>query len=534
MVQELLPVLRIVFLLGPFVLGLAVCGSPRRGIVTDATGTPVSGTAVRLLSVDDTGSELSQLEATTTDTEGHFAFVTSLEGNASLVLQADLPTGTLRGFAAGARRSIPVNPLVEGLVDLVIDITETSGGRSVTDFTTQELREIADDLLDADASAIDQTDATAVKAFLRTAIGREIAEASGGTASGRTTQALEGSPAVDAASFTQNTAICLINAEFHLLESDSFRFDVERDGTVCGGTSATLSNMLSEGAFQLYFPDEEFFAGGKDFPSDGVVEREDARELVMGTFALKDPSVSLPDPPEEDDLEVGRKVYVPASGDYIRYLEIFENTGSTDRTLTVRVRSLLETGSESSLLTNDRSPESPDTDDRYLVAYDTDQDRPTVGFIFQDGLGTLDPNQVNAPGSAGGQANEVSYFWGPFTVPAGSKRTLVHFGYLSGERTAELLETEMEGLLEQPDMSGLNLEELEGLLNFTPTEGTIEGEAGAVIGQVTVTGENTRTGETLTITARNDGSFALPLDTVSGDEITLTASDGLNDSVTVP
>ncbi len=53
-----------------------------------------------------------------------------------------------------------------------------------------------------------------------------------------------------------------------------------------------------------------------------------------------------------------------------------------------------------------------------------------------------------------------------------------------------------------------------------------------MIGQAEVTA--TVGSESLSVTAKGDGSFAIPIEASSGEEIDLTAEDGLNSSLTVP
>lgn len=506
---------------------VTACDSTRLALLTDVRGDGVAETAVRLIIIDDKGIEQSQIAARVTDDKGRFNFPIDV-ANASVVVEAELAFGTVRGFWAGKGDSIPVNPLASGLVSVLVDITRTPEGRSVTDFSSEELRNIADQLFTADVSDVLLTDSESVKQFVRDSVGREIAVASGGAISGESTALFVGSPTTSTATFAADTSVCHNGALLHLLESGSFQFGVERDGSICGGTSSTLSDILHDDSLLLYFPGNDFFVGGKSFPSGGTAELTDSRELTLSTYRLTDPDVIFPNSPEEGDVAVRRKIYVPATGDYARFVETFENTGSETETISVEVQSFLETGSESALLTYDRTPSDISASDRFFAAYDVDQDRPTVGFVVQDGLISTSVSELDVPGLAGGQANEVTYRWTNIAIPAGKTRTLLHFFFLSSSRSATTIYDSLEAIARSPEMSGLSLEELAGLINFVPAIGTILGEAGSATGGSEVTGTNPRTSEAVSVTARLDGSFGIPIDTQSGDSIAIVGEDGLS------
>ena len=94
----------------------------------------------------------------------------------------------------------------------------------------------------------------------------------------------------------------------------------------------------------------------------------------------------------------------------------------------------------------------------------------------------------------------------------------------------------MKALVETPDITQMSREELAGLINFSIPNGggTIEAEAGYVIGKAQVTATNNTTNESITLVARNDGSFSIPLNNQSGDLVTLNSTDGLSTTITIP
>lgn len=517
-------------------LCVACGGGARTGIVIDVTGKPVAGIAVRLISVNDLGKELAEVAVTLTDDEGRFNFETANSPNASLIVVAALSSGNLRGFYAGSTGDIPIHPLTEGLVSLVVDITASDGGRSTSDFTAKELRPITDAAFDIDTDDIDLADTEAVRQILRDNVGRDIALAAGGGFDAITTAQLEGNQSTGTATFAPDTNVCQIGASIFVLDSDDFRFDIEEDGTLCGGSSTDLDPIFADPSLQLILPGEEFLTFGSDtFPSaaGGSAPLEDNREVVLGPYPVKIP---VQDPPVADTLQVTRKVYAPVSGDFIRYYDLFENTGGSGRDFDAEVTTTLTTGNNSELLTFDSAAfqGTPDKKDRYVVAFDDFLNAPTVGFLYQDGLATEKLNKLFVPGAAGGAADQIAFGWHSVHLGGGKRIAFVYYALLSKSRDAEDLDAAMQSLLSNPDMTGLSIDELAALGNFTPSRGTVTGEAGSVIGQALVTAVNERTGNQKSFKARNDGSFAIPLKTLSGDEITLTASDGLATSIIVP
>lgn len=512
------------------------CTSMKNGVLYDRSGNPLPETPVRLVTIDDEGNERTELAETVTDAYGNFQFDLGHDTNASTVLVADLVDGPIRGFYAGRTGLIPIHPLTDVLYTLVTDITSSPEERSLTDFSSGELREIADALFAWDFSSIPYTETERLFSTARIAVGRKIALAAGGTIATRTTAELEGTETTSDVTFAPNSAICPIGEEIRVLDSSSFRFDIQADGTLCGGTSSTLPDMFYDKAFQMILQGETFYNhGGSVFPvpvsTPAAALFEGDREIALGPYSLV---VPISSPAEEDTITVARKVYVPVFGDYARFLEIFTNSGTEDRAVSLEIPTYLTTTNLSAILAYDRESPGFDRTARFFSVFDFAEDRPTAGFVFQDGLGTFPLTDLSAPQIAGGEVNEVRYYWTRFHIPAGTTRTFVHYALLMSSRLYDDSYNALETMAERPDMTGMSRLELAGLMNFTPALGTVYGDAGSVIGLATVIATNERTYEALTVTARRDGSFAIPIDAQSGDAIRVTASDGLDMTSTVP
>lgn len=505
------------------------CSSPSRvGVLYDTNGNPLAQTAVRLISIDDEGTELAQLGTTVTDAQGQFNFELSKDTTASVAVEATVSNATLRGFWAGRNSEVSLHPLSQALVSVVLEITASSGGRSVQDFSAQELKNISTLLFESEDVPTDLTDEEALEGFVRTSVGREIAQASGGAITSQSASLVEGTETPSAASFSH---ACTGGGMAEVLSSSNFQFDVRRSGALCGETDGGVSPMLVSNSFDLVLENETFFLnGGSSFSSGAQAQFENNREFVLGPYTLQKPLLAEDDPIEEDTLEISRKVYVPESGDWIRYLEVFENTGVQSRTVSFQVGASLFTSNESHVLTFDPETQTLSESSRFLAVDDQNTNRPTVGFVFQDGLG-LSPSVLYAPGLAGGAVNEVASLYSDIVVAAGEKKTFLHYAFLTLSRDASSVQTHLKTMVTDPDMTGLSLSELASLQNFSPSNGTLLGEAGSVIGYAEVTA--TSGSQTLTVKAKKDGSFALPLNVGTGDVVVLTASDGLNTTLTV-
>ncbi len=509
----------------------------RTGVLYDLNGDRLPETPVRLITIDNQGNETAQLATTVSDASGQFTFDLPNYTDASTVIEASVNSTSLRGFWAGSQTEIPLHPITQAVYQIVLDLL-SSGELSFSDLPALELRLITQLAFNLD-TGLDVSDLDALETSFRTNLGRSFAQLSGGEICLFDTSSLETTETVADIDFAPNTAACPIGYDVHILSGETFQFDLRPDGSICGGTGGTLPAMLAPNSIQLGLPGEVFVDFGSNFPDGGIYTFEGDREVAYGPYTLQAPVENEGDPITQDTLQVSRKVFVPETGNYARFLEIFENTGETDRVVSLKITSSLLTGSSSETLTHDTSLSTPGISDRFLAAYDASGTRPTTGFIFQDGLGTSSLSLLYAPGIVGGADSEVQFRWINATIPAGTTKTWVHYVFMSASQVANDVRSSLLTATEQPDMTGMSLEELAGLMNFAPSRGTVVGGAGSVVGlsEVTATqldenGEATT--ETLAVTAHRDGSFAIPLNIETGDTVHITSSDGLDTTLTLP
>jgi hypothetical protein len=182
--------------------------------------------------------------------------------------------------------------------------------------------------------------------------------------------------------------------------TDGFRYDVGDDGSLGdGGTANRSLNDAYDGAYRLT-------VNGMAFSGNGAALTEiDGRQLVLG-------------PVDVTPLSVLRKIFVPAAGGFVRYLEVLSNPTSSAIDATVSVQSNL--GSDSSTRV-DVAPS--DTSHTYAV---TDQSGiccdPALGYVF---AGLNAPVPVSSVSFDDGD-DSPSYTWN-VQVPAGGTVILMHF-----------------------------------------------------------------------------------------------------------
>jgi hypothetical protein len=525
----------------------------RRGTLLDANLEPVAGAPIRIITVDDGGSELDVLGITATDTTGQFEIGPTLSHapNASLWVTGTASNQALRAFLAGDGTGIPISPLTDALASLVLDITRPQGGRRLGDFDTQELRSLTAALASADSSGADLNQVEDARAVVRASLGRAIAEASGGGITVQSSESFliapnQGDPngamsAPESVMFAPNTTVCPLGPAITTESLGDADLHIEEDGTLCGATKGSLDSLVSEGALQLVLTGSTFLGvGGDAFPnaSASLASRTAGVGIRLGPFDLEDPNQTEGQPPRSWNVDVQRTIYPVEGTEVLRVLEVLTNTNAFPVNLVdVTVRSFLETGNESSLLVADNPVggivDAPPT--RYAVAYDPFEARSTTGFIWHDALGPVAPDEIFVPGLAGGAPNEVSFSWRSISLDAGEQVAFVHYAVVSASQDAEAMRDVLETVLFEPPMSGLTLQELRAIVNFAPTRGTLVGEPGAVIGGALVTATNlTTSAPPEIVTARSDGAFAVPLETAIGDLVRIEATDGLAVEYVVP
>ena len=125
---------------------------------------------------------------------------------------------------------------------------------------------------------------------------------------------------------------------FILMDAGGYRWDVQRDGAILDGTSNAF-----DGGFSVSFP---FF--------NSVFAENDRRELILGPQII-------------NGVKQSRKVFVPADDAFVRYLEIFDNTSTSERQLTLTVSSDLGSSTTTEIVATSSGDRILDLTDEYVV-----------------------------------------------------------------------------------------------------------------------------------------------------------------------
>ncbi|WP_438010171.1 thrombospondin type 3 repeat-containing protein [Sorangium sp. So ce321] len=227
-----------------------------------------------------------------------------------------------------------------------------------------------------------------------------------------------------------------------LVDGLGFRWDVGQDG------------VINDGNGDAYDTGMVLLVDGVRFGGADRTEEMDGRQLAHGPAPL-------------GNLQVTRKLYVPASEGWARFLEILHNP--TDAALTAVVRVETNVGSDAStVITQSYSGDAEFTrEDRWLATDDVDASGdPSLNFNFYG------PGAALAPERVGMAVADCSSVHGPavefvLPLPPGGTRVLMHFG---GQRVtqadAHANAAYLDGLPESA-LLGMTAAERAGLVNWT-------------------------------------------------------------------
>ena len=327
----------------------------------------------------------------------------------------------------------------------------------------------------------------------------------------------------------------LIDLPLTKWDANDFVFDVQTDGSILHGTRDVFTSLYAGatvGGLQL---DVMTVGTATRFTGASIATVEDQnREIAIQQDNLA-------------GLRVTRKVFVPSTGYFARYLEILTNPSEASITADVRVTvgiqaNLSGTDPASVIATSSGDDQldvaNPSTRDRWVVIDDPQPGDPFLGpglpataFIFDGSTGaravssaTFAPPDSQIPTGR----RELTYRWNTITIPPGGSVALMHFAVQQTTRPAA--QASAERLLQLPPeaLAGLSAEELALIQNFAaPSDGvsslaplaslagTITGRALASDASIPAAGVpirfqsgNILFGRTYQTTTATDGSFS--------------------------
>ena len=234
---------------------------------------------------------------------------------------------------------------------------------------------------------------------------------------------------------------------FNLDGADGFRYDVSCDGQLSDG--GTIDRHLNDAYDGAYFLNVGGVAFSTQFPClyAGTLDAG-GRQIALGAVNL-------------GSVQVTRKMYSPAEGGFMRYLEILKNPGSTAVTTSVKVSGNL--GSDSST----RIVVAPSTTSfTYAV---TDQSGfccdPLLAHVFS---GTSPRAPVSALQFTNNNDN-IFYRWDNITIQPGQTVILMHFAVQRdfSNLTATRAQADSLSALSDPNaLTGMTAAEKAAVLNF--------------------------------------------------------------------
>ncbi|MCZ7678373.1 MAG: hypothetical protein M5U28_06205 [Sandaracinaceae bacterium] len=160
-------------------------------------------------------------------------------------------------------------------------------------------------------------------------------------------------------------------------------------------------------------------------------------------------------------LSVRRLAYVPASGgDWARYLEVLENTGSSAVSTTVSITGNLGSDSLTVLHASSSGDAFASTADLWFASDDSSDGSgdPSLAHVFSGSSSSITPSAVSLV------TDNLTYTWN-VTVPAGGRVVLMHFAVQTSNRAASVAEAMR--LVEAPDDAVLGIDDyLDDIANF--------------------------------------------------------------------
>ncbi|WP_299135025.1 VWA domain-containing protein [uncultured Amaricoccus sp.] len=186
---------------------------------------------------------------------------------------------------------------------------------------------------------------------------------------------------------------------------------------------------------------------------------------VSGYIYEQTPVVSLKGrqltygPSFSGDIRQSRKVYVSDDDGFVRYLEIFKNTGSQAITKSVSISSYLNSYGPDVIRTSS-GDDSFSVDDQWLVRDKKGDGDAAATFVIQGGQG-------DAPTSVSQSYSSVNYGF-DLDLRPGETKIVMHFLALDGSIARSVATAKDLAALKGDALHGLSKAELNAIVNFTP------------------------------------------------------------------
>ena len=234
----------------------------------------------------------------------------------------------------------------------------------------------------------------------------------------------------------------LVDLPVSLFDFDGFKWDIQQNGSISDGTSDAF-----DGGFVL-----------SGFPSAASGGLEDGgREIVISNGATT-------------GIRVTRKIYVPSSRSYCRFLEIVRNMGDAYAECNVRIDTNLGSDSSSVVVGTSDGDSLFETTDQWIVTDDAEgTGDPVVTHVLAG------PGGAEIPVLASYTPGFVGYAYHLNLAP-GEVRIIMHFGVQGDSWSAALSKAaQITGLAaDQECLAGMSTFERARIANFAITGRSLE------------------------------------------------------------
>jgi hypothetical protein len=260
-----------------------------------------------------------------------------------------------------------------------------------------------------------------------------------------------GTIATNGQSVTENiqmTASLVSQFPVDLTDTNNFVYDVEYDGSLSFGT-----NYAYDGAEVLTVNNSAQTGGAFGGDDDFAIYDLNNRGVNIQQTGLA-------------GLTVTRKVYVPSTGYFARYLEELTNPTSSPVTVNVQLHTEFGYYYESALIANSNGTTSIDPTTQWLAVGPTGTDSaypagpPTVGEVIEG------PGAALAPASATLYGGNLNYEWDNVTVKPGATVIFMHFTSQHAAGASSIASAERLVQLPPEALVGLTVGEIGEVQNF--------------------------------------------------------------------
>jgi hypothetical protein len=223
-------------------------------------------------------------------------------------------------------------------------------------------------------------------------------------------------------------------------DGNGFTWDMQGDGNINNG-----SNDAYDGGMRLHVNGVPFGAFAQGTLS------ENGREVRLGVSGLS-------------GLEVIRRVYVPESQAFVRYLELLRNPTDADISVVVEIDTNLGSDGSTVIVTTSDGDTVVEAADTWTVTDDATDGGgdPSLAHVYA-GQGASVAPTVTVPTGRIVYAYEV-------TVPAGGRVALMHFDSQNANRSAAIAGAGFLGGLGNGTLEGIEQDVLAEIVNFDLAE----------------------------------------------------------------